>query len=228
MAKLSAGITGWGRGAVSGVQMQTMRGKTFIRAKQPPLGPGNANQQAYRSKFSFIQSQMKWPDKQIAVSKGYLSSVELDQRNNVLRQNLATMPWEETGKYLVCCDNYFWENIECGLFVDTDNNVYVDLYSKIAVSTKVTYTVRLYYKMSNGTFRYKEVAMVPSGLLIMRIFDSSIPSNLTITSILIEMNRYYKASSRPYLFAQAEIQGPNFDRIVKGSFTLKSTHPVEL
>ena len=43
MAKLTAGITGWGRGAVAGIQMQTMRGKTFIRAKQPPLGPGNAN-----------------------------------------------------------------------------------------------------------------------------------------------------------------------------------------
>ena len=55
MAKLTAGITGWGRGAVAGIQMQTMRGKTFIRAKQPPLGPGNANQQAYRDKFSFIQ-----------------------------------------------------------------------------------------------------------------------------------------------------------------------------
>ena len=223
MAKLIAGITGWGRGAVAGVQMQTMRGKTFLRAKQPPLGPGTAAQQAYREKFSFIQHQMKLPDEQGMPSEEYLSSVELLDRTAVLKQILGGMPWESTAKMLPVFDNYLWKNVELGLYMDEGGQFYVQMWTQEAVPGDVVYNWTLDYKYASGTYGHRSGSVSPEGLLAVYFDDYSYNDVFPITSILIRVWRNYPASSRPYLAAAGVIYGPDFSSIVKGSFTLKST-----
>ena len=220
MAKLTAGITGWGRGAVAGVQMQTMRGKTFIRAKQPPLGPGNANQTAYREKFSFIQSQMKLNTQFTSLGNDYLSSVELEERNAVLRQNLADWPMRISADRSICGDNYLWERVHgrFNLFNATDGNLVLDAFD--APPENTPYHVYIAVKHTDGTFRTIEVTALSSGTRIVEIEDQFVTLGKTFKSAYLVIYRSLLSSPRPYLLATGGIYSTDNGQIVKGNFTV--------
>jgi hypothetical protein len=220
MAKLTAGITGWGRGAVAGVQMQTMRGKTFIRAKQPPLGPGNANQTAYRQKFSFIQSQMKLNTQFQSFGTGYLSSVELAERNAVLRQNLADWPMRISADRSICGDNYLWERVHgrFNLFNATDGNLVLDAFN--APPENTIYNVSFTTKHTDGTFKIIVVQTYSSGTRIVEIEDQFIDNGKTFKSAYLYIARQLPSSPRPYLLATGGIYSTDNGQIVKGNFTV--------
>lgn len=220
MAKLTAGITGWGRGAVAGVQMQTMRGKTFLRAKQPPLGPGNANQQAYRDKFSFIQSQMKLNTQFSGLGAGYLSSVELEERNAVLRQNLADWPVRTDSKKTICGDNYLWERVHGRLdfYNATDGNLILDAFS--APPENTAYYVDLYVKHTDGSVRRNYTTTFSSGTRIVEFEAQLITTGKTFKSAYLVIWRFLSNSPRPRILATGEIYGTSNAQIVKGNFTV--------
>lgn len=220
MAKLTAGITGWGRGAVAGVQMQTMRGKTFIRAKQPPLGPGNANQTAYRNKFSFIQSQMKLNTQYQVFGNGYLSSVELEERNAVLRQNLADWPLVISGSRSICGDNYLWKRVHgrFNLYNATDGNLVLDAFD--APPDNTAYSGVLYVKHTDGSFKTTTVNTVSSGTRIIEAETQFITTGKTFKSAYLVIWRALLSSPRPYLLATGGIYSTDNGQIVKGNFTV--------
>lgn len=220
MAKITAGITGWGRGAVAGVQMQTMRGKTFLRAKQPPLGPGNANQQAYRDKFSFIQSQMKLDTQYSVLGTGFLSSVELEERNAVLRQNLADWPVRIDVQRTICGDNYLWERVHGRLdfYNATDGNLIIDAFSAPPENTK--YNVSLYVKHTDGSVRINTTIVYSSGTRIVEVETQFVTTGKTFKSAYLLIYRTLGSSPRPYLLATGGIYGTSNAQIVKGNFTV--------
>lgn len=220
MAKLTAGITGWGRGAVAGVQMQTMRGKTFIRAKQPPLGPGNANQQAYRDKFSFIQSQMKLNTQFLGLGRGFLSSVELEERNAVLRQNLADWPLRLQADRSICGDNYLWERVHgrFDLYNATDGNLILDAF--VAPPNNTAYYSDLYIKHTDGSILYKSSRTLSSGTRIVEFEDQFITTGKTFKSMYIQIYRTLLSSERPRVIATGGIYSTDNGQIVKGNFTV--------
>lgn len=220
MAKLTAGITGWGRGAVAGVQMQTMRGKTFLRAKQPPLGPGNANQQAYRDKFSFIQSQSKLNTQYSSFGSGYLSSVELDERNAVLRQNLADWPVRIDAQKTICGDNYLWERVHGRLdfYNATDGNLLLDAFSAPPENTQ--YAVGLFVKHTDGSIKGNVYTTRSSGTRIVELEAQLVNTGKTFKSAYLVIWRVLLTSPRPYLLATAGIYGTSNAQIVKGNFTV--------
>lgn len=221
MAKITAGITGWGRGAVAGVQMQTMRGKTFLRAKQPALGQGNANQQAYRSKFAFIQSQSKLNTQFSSIGSGFLSSVELDERNAVLRQNLADWPLRIEADRSICGDNYLWERVHgrFDLYNATDGNLILDAYT--AVPNGTVYNSTLVVKHTDGTFRTTTYATSSDGTRIVEMEDQFVTTGKTFKSAYLVIYRTLLSSPRPYLLATGGIYGIDNAQIVKGSFTVQ-------
>ena len=220
MAKLTAGITGWGRGAVAGVQMQTMRGKTFIRAKQPPLGPGNANQTAYREKFAFIQSQMKLNTQYQTLGYSYLSSVELAERNAVLRQNLADWPLRLDLVRSICGDNYLWERVHgrLNLFNATDGNLVLDAFS--APPENTLYKVSFAIKHTDGTFRIISTTSNSSGTRIVEVETQFVDYGKTFKSAYLVIQRSLLSSPRPYLLATGAIYSTNDGQIIKGNFTV--------
>lgn len=220
MAKLTAGITGWGRGAVAGVQMQTMRGKTFIRAKQPPLGPGNANQTAYRKKFSFIQSQMKLNTQFQYLGNGYLSSVELEERNAVLRQNLADWPLIIEANRSICGDNFLWERVHgrFNLFNATDGNLVLDTFRAPPNNTK--FRSMLYVKHTDGSFKLSVYDTLSSGTRVVEMEAQFITTGKTFKSAYIAIYRTLLSSPRPYLLATGGIYSADNGQIVKGNFTV--------
>ncbi len=220
MAKLTAGITGWGRGAVAGVQMQTMRGKTFIRAKQPPLGPGNANQQAYRDKFSFIQSQSKLNTQFSFLGAGYFSSVELTERNAVLRQNLADWPVRLDLPRTICGDNYLWERVHGRLdfYSATDGNLILDAFS--APPENTSYDITFAVKHTDGTIRVITNTTLSSGTRIVELEAQLVTTGKTFKSAYITIRRVLLDSPRPYLLATGGIYGTDNAQIVKGNFTV--------
>lgn len=220
MAKITAGITGWGRGAVAGVQMQTMRGKTFLRAKQPPLGPGNANQQAYRDKFSFIQSQSKLNTQFSNLGAGYLSSVELAERNAVLRQNLADWPVRTDLRRTICGDNYLWERVHGRLdfYNATDGNLILDAFSAPPENTK--YSVRMYVKHTDGSVRENAIDVYSSGTRIVEYEAQFITTGKTFKSAYLVIYRFLSSSPRTNLLATGGIYGTSNAQIVKGNFTV--------
>lgn len=220
MAKITAGITGWGRGAVAGIQMQTMRGKTFIRAKQPPLGPGNANQQAYRDKFSFIQSQMKLNTQYSFFGTGYLSSVELEERNAVLRQNLADWPVRIDSQKSICGDNYLWERVHgrFDLYNATDGNLILDAFD--APPENTSYYSYLYVKHTDGSFKINISETHSSGTRIVEVETQFITTGKTFKSAYLVIRRSLPSSPRPYLLATGGIYSTNNGQIVKGNFTV--------
>jgi hypothetical protein len=220
MAKLTAGITGWGRGAVAGVQMQTMRGKTFIRAKQPPLGPGNANQQAYREKFAFIQSQSKLNIQFQHLGNNYLSSVELAERNAVLRQNLADWPLNVSGSRSICGDNYLWERVHgrFNLFSATDGNLVLDAFD--APPENTTYNVSVTVKHTDGSFRLLANVCYSSGTRIVEVETQFIDYGKTFKSAYLVIIRQLLSSPRPQLLATGAIYSTDNGQIVKGNFTV--------
>lgn len=222
MAKLTAGITGWGRGAVAGVQMQTMRGKTFIRAKQPPLGPGNANQQAYRDKFSFIQSQMKVPTQFPSLGLAYYSSVEIEERNAVLRQNLADWPVRIDSKASICCDNYLWERVHGRLhyFGVTSGNLRFDAYTAPPDGTRYNYSLCITY--TDGTIRAFSGYTSSVGTRVIDITQNFGVSGKTFKQMYVVIHRYLPSSPRPYLLATGMIYETGFGPIVKGNITFPS------
>jgi len=220
MAKLTAGITGWGRGAVAGVQMQTMRGKTFIRAKQPPLGPGNANQQAYRDKFSFIQSQMKLNTQFQIFGSSFLSSVELTERNAVLRQTLADWPLRAEADRSFCGDNYLWERIHGSLhFYSADaGNLILDAFD--APPNNTLYHVRMYVKHTDNTFKLISEDCYSSNNRIVEIDTFFVTSGKTFKSAYIYIYRRLLSSPRQDILATGAIYGTEHGQIVKGNFTV--------
>lgn len=220
MAKLTAGITGWGRGVVAGVQMQTMRGKTFIRAKQPPLGPGNANQTAYREKFSFIQNQMKLNTQFSGLGSEYLSSVELEERNAVLRQNLADWPVRIDFKGSICGDNYLWERVHgrFNLFDATDGNLILDAFG--APPENTVYNIQFAVKHTDGSFKYTEAHVLSSGTRIVELETQFIATGKTFKSAYLIIWRTLLSSPRPRLLATGGIYSTNNGQIVKGNFTV--------
>lgn len=220
MAKLTAGITGWGRGAVAGVQMQTMRGKTFLRAKQPPLGPGNANQQAYRDKFSFIQSQSKLNTQYSSLGSGYLSSVELAERNAVLRQNLADWPVRTDVQRTICGDNYLWERVHGRLnfYNATDGNLILDAFN--APPENTAYYTYLYVKHTDGSITGGIYTTLSSGTRIVEVEAQLVPTGKTFKSAYVMIRRILLTSPRPYLLATGGIYGTSNAQIVKGNFTV--------
>lgn len=220
MAKLTAGITGWGRGAVAGVQMQTMRGKTFLRAKQPPLGPGNANQQAYRDKFSLIQRQMKLNTQFSYLGGGYLSSVELEERNAVLRQNLANWPLDFAGERSICGDNYLWERVHGGLhFYSADaGNLILDAFD--APPNNTLYHVYVYVKHTDNTFKIISADCYSSNNRIVEIDSFFVASGKTFKSAYILIYRFLSGSPRPRVLATGGIYSTDHGQIVKGNFTV--------
>lgn len=220
MAKLTAGITGWGRGAVAGVQMQTMRGKTFIRAKQPPLGPGNANQTAYREKFSFIQSQMKLNTQYQYLGSGYLASVELAERNAVLRQNLADWPVRIDIKRTICGDNCLWERVHgrFNLFNATDGNLVLDAFD--APPENTVYKGSLFVKHTDGSIRGTTIDTISSGTRIIEVEAQFITTGKTFKSAYIIISRQLLSSPRPRLLATGGIYSTDNGQIVKGNFTV--------
>ena len=220
MAKITAGITGWGRGAVAGVQMQTMRGKTFLRAKQPPLGPGNANQQAYRDKFSFIQSQSKLNTQFSALGPEYFSSVELEERNAVLRQNLADWPIRTDLRRTICGDNYLWERVHGRLdfYNATDGNLILDAFSAPPENTK--YVVGLYVKHTDGSIRISYGDILSSGTRIVELETQLVNVGKTFKSAYVFVYRELLSSPRPFVLATGGIYGTSNAQIVKGNFTV--------
>ena len=220
MAKLTAGITGWGRGAVAGVQMQTMRGKTFIRAKQPPLGPGNANQQAYRDKFSFIQSQMKLNTQYQSLGNGILTSVELAERNAVLRQNLADWPLRIGSDRSICGDNYLWERVHgrFNLFSATDGNLILDAF--VAPPENTLYHVSLYVKHTDGSIKYVAQDVNSSGTRIVEIETQFVDYGKTFKSAYLVIWRVLASSPRFRLLGTGGIYSTDNGQIVKGNFTV--------
>ena len=220
MAKITAGITGWGRGAVAGVQMQTMRGKTFLRAKQPPLGPGNANQQAYRDKFSFIQSQSKLNTQFSALGPEYFSSVELEERNAVLRQNLADWPVRLDTRRTICGDNYLWERVHgrFNLFNATDGNLILDAF--IAPPTNTLYVGTLFVKHTDGSVRVTTLNTISSGTRIIEAENQFITTGKTFKSAYLFIARQSLSSARPYLMGTGGIYSTDNGQIVKGNFTV--------
>lgn len=220
MAKITAGITGWGRGAVAGVQMQTMRGKTFLRAKQPPLGPGNANQQAYRDKFSFIQSQMKLNTQYSSLGNGFLSSVELAERNAVLRQNLADWPLIIEANRSICGDNYLWERVHgrFNLFNATDGNLILDAFD--APPNNTVYRISFVTKHTDGSFRVISTTTSSSGTRIVEVETQFVNYGKTFKSMYLVVWRTLLSSPRPYLLGTGVIYGTNNAQIVKGNFTV--------
>ena len=220
MAKLTAGITGWGRGAIAGVQMQTMRGKTFIRAKQPPLGPGNANQTAYRQKFSFIQSEMKVPTQYSALGSRFYSSVEKEERNAVLRQNLADWPVRIDIQRSIIGDNYLWERVHgrFNLFNATDGNLVLDAFN--APPENTSYTGSLYVKHTDGSIRIVSINTVSSGTRIIETETQFLTSGKTFKSAYIVIWRTLLSSDRPFLLASGGIYSTDNGQIVKGNFTV--------
>lgn len=220
MAKLTAGITGWGRGAVAGVQMQTMRGKTFLRAKQPPLGQGNANQTAYREKFSFIQRQMKLNTQFQSFGSAYLSSVELEERNAVLRQNLADWPVRIGADRSICGDNYLWERVHgrFNLFNATDGNLILDAFD--APPENTTYNVSLVAKHTDGTYRTTSAVLLSSGTRIVEFETQFIDNGKTFKSAYLLIYRLLLSSPRPRLLATGGIYSTDNGQIVKGNFTV--------
>ncbi len=219
MAKLTAGITGWGRGAVAGIQMQTMRGKTFIRAKQPPLGPGNANQQAYRNKFSFIQSQMKLNTQFQSVGTSFLSSVELEERNAVLRQNLADWPLRIDVKRSICGDNYLWERVHGRLhfFGAEGGNLQFDAYTAPPEGTGYTHYLCVTY--TDGTVKTFEGYTLSVGTRIIDVTQNFGTSGKTFKQMYVVIRRTLLSSERPYLLATGMIYETGFGPIVKGNIT---------
>lgn len=222
MAKLTAGITGWGRGAVAGVQMQTMRGKTFIRAKQPPLGPGNANQQAYRDKFSFIQSQMKIPAQYSGLGLNYYSSVEKEERNAVLRQNLKDWPVRIDAKKSICCDNYLWERVHGRLhfFGATSGNLQFDAYTAPPNGTKFEHRLCVIY--TDGTVKTFSGYTLSVGTRVINITENFGTTGKTFKQMYVVIWRTLLSSERPYLLATGMIYETGFGPIVKGNFTVPS------
>lgn len=220
MAKLTAGITGWGRGAVAGVQMQTMRGKTFIRAKQPPLGPGNANQTAYRQKFSFIQSQMKLNTQFSVLPSSYYSSVELEERNAVLRQNLADWPMRIDGDRSICGDNYLWERVHGGLHFYSANAGKLILDAFDAPPNNTVYYVRMYVKHTDNTFKLISENCHSSNNRIVEIDTFFLTTGKTFKSAYIYIWRQLLSSPRPYLLGTGGIYSTDNGQIVKGNFTV--------
>ena len=221
MAKITAGITGWGRGAVAGVQMQTMRGKTFLRAKQPPLGPGNANQQAYRDKFSFIQSQSKLNTQYSSLGSGYLSSVELAERNAVLRQNLADWPVRTDLQRTICGDNYLWERVHGRLnfYNATDGNLILDAFS--APPENTSYYIYLYVKHTDGSITGNIYTTLSSGTRIVEAEAQFVTTGKIFKSAYVMIRRVLLSSPRPYLLATGGIYGTSNAQIVKGNFTVQ-------
>lgn len=222
MAKLTAGITGWGRGAVAGIQMQTMRGKTFIRAKQPPLGPGNANQQAYRDKFSFIQSQMKVPTQYSFFGPKYYSSVEIEERNAVLRQNLKDWPVRIDSQKSIIGDNYLWERVHGRLhyFGATSGNLQFDAYTAPPDGTR--YDHFLCVKYTDGTAKNFTGYTLSVGTRVIDITQNFGTSGKTFKQMYVVIWRTLLSSKRPYLFATGMIYETGFGPIVKGNFTVPS------
>ena len=222
MAKLTAGITGWGRGAVSGIQMQTMRGKTFIRAKQPPLGPGNANQQAYRDKFSFIQSQMKVPTQYSGFGSKFYSSVEIEERNAVLRQNLAAWPVRVDLRRTIIGDNYLWERVHGRLhyFGVTSGNLQFDAYTAPPDGTKYYYILNVKY--TDGTVREFSGNTSSVGTRVIDITANFGVTGKTFKQMYVLIMRTLLSSERPYLLATGMIYETGFGPIVKGNITFPS------
>lgn len=220
MAKLTAGITGWGRGAVAGVQMQTMRGKTFIRAKQPPLGPGNANQTAYRDKFSFIQHNMKVPDGVSPFIQSFWSSVPLDQRNEVLRQNLRNWPFVVAKNRGLFFDDYLWK------LVKVDLNFYNAEDAKLVITLntgkleKVSYTAVCFVKHTDGTFRTVQSTRVSSGNVLFEDDLNLLSVGKQLDVLLLRVSRVYLASPRPYLLQRAIFEPSRKQAFVYGNFTI--------
>lgn len=220
MAKLTAGITGWGRGAVSGVQMQTMRGKTFIRAKQPPLGPGNANQTAYRDKFSFIQHNMKSPDSVGASDPLFRSSVSLDQRNEILRQNLRNWPFVSAGDRGLFFDDYMWQ------LVKVDLNFYNAEDAKLVITLNtgtlegVSYAIACYVKHTDGTFRTVSSTRLSSGNVLFEDDFSLLSVGKQLDVLLLRVQRQYLASPRPRIIQNAIFEPSRKQAFVYGNFTI--------
>ena len=220
MAKLTAGITGWGRGAVSGIQMQTMRGKTFIRAKQPPLGPGNANQQAYRDKFSFIQSQMKVPTQYSNLGPNYYSSVEIEERNAVLRQNLAAWPVRIDVKWSIVGDNYLWERVHGRLhfFGAEGGNLQFDAYTAPPDGTRYDHYLCVTY--TDGTTKVFNGYTLSVGTRVIDVTANFGTTGKTFKQMYVVIGRVLLSSERPYLLATGMIYETGFGQIVKGNFTV--------
>lgn len=220
MAKLTAGITGWGRGAVAGIQMQTMRGKTFIRAKQPPLGPGNANQQAYRDKFSFIQSQMKVPTQYSFLGPSYYSSVEIEERNAVLRQNLADWPLVISADRSICGDNYLWERVYGRLhfFGAEGGNLQFDAYTAPPDGTKYYHSLCVTY--TDGTIKSFSGYTTSVGTRVINVEQNFGTSGKTFKQMYVVIWRSLLSSERPRLLATGIIYETGFGQIVKGNFTV--------
>lgn len=220
MAKITAGITGWGRGAVAGVQMQTMRGKTFIRAKQPPLGPGNANQQAYRDKFSFIQHNMKVPDGVTSFDSRYWSSVPLDQRNEILRQNLRNWPFVSAGNRGVFFDDYLWK------LVKVDLNFYNAEDAKLVITLNtgtlegVSYRVICEVKHTDGTFNVVQSTRVSSGNVLFEDDFNLLSVGKQLDVLLLSVFRTRLASPRPYILQRAIFEPSRKQAFVYGNFTI--------
>ena len=220
MAKLTAGITGWGRGAVSGIQMQTMRGKTFIRAKQPPLGPGNANQTAYRDKFSFIQHNMKVPNGVAGYDSRYWSSVPLDQRNEILRQNLRNWPLVAAGNRGLFFDDYLWK------LVKVDLNFYNAEDAKLIITLNtgtlqgVEFLVTCFVKHTDGTFKMVQSNRISSGNILFEDDLNILSVGKTLDVLLIRVSRVYLAFPRPYLVQSAIFEPSRKRAFVYGNFTI--------
>ena len=219
MAKLTAGITGWGRGAVAGVQMQTMRGKTFIRAKQPPLGPGNANQQAYRDKFSFIQSQMKVPTQFSGFKPSYYSSVEIEERNAVLRQNLAAWPMRIDVQRSICGDNYLWERVHGRLhfFGAEGGNLQFDAYIAPPEGTRYSHSLCVTY--TDGTIKTFTGYTLSVGTRVIDVTENFGTTGKTFKQMYVTVWRTLLSSERPNLLATGMIYETGFGPIVKGNIT---------
>lgn len=220
MAKLTAGITGWGRGAVAGVQMQTMRGKTFIRAKQPSLGQGNANQQAYRDKFSLIQHNMKVPDFIAALDSRYWSSVPLDQRNEILRQNLRNWPFVSAGNRGLFFDDYLWKLVKVDLNFYNAEDAKIIMTLNTGTLEGVPYTVFCYVKHTDGTFRLVQSTRVSSGNVLFEDDFSLLSVGKQLDVLLFRVQRSYLASPRPYLAQSAIFEPSRKQAFVYGNFTI--------
>ena len=220
MAKLTAGITGWGRGAVAGVQMQTMRGKTFIRAKQPPLGPGNANQTAYRDKFSFIQHSMKIPDAVTPLSPSYYSSVPLDQRNEVLRQNLRNWPFVLAKNRGLFCDDYLWKLVKVGLNFYNAEDAKLVITLNTGTLNGVSYAVYCGVKHTDGTFRTVSSTRVSSGNVLFEDDLNLLSVGKQLDVLMLTIVRVRLASPRPYLLQNAIFEPSRKQAFVYGNFTI--------
>jgi hypothetical protein len=154
------------------------------------------------------------------LGSGYLSSVELEERNAVLRQNLANWPLDFAGERSICGDNYLWERVHGRLhFYSVDaGNLILDAFD--APPNNTLYHVYVYVKHTDNTFKIISEDCYSSNNRIVEIDTFFVASGKTFKSAYLLIYRFLPDSPRPRVLATGEIYSTDNGQIVKGNFTV--------